>query len=182
MKTFWRTFGLQPHRIEAFKLSTPTSARWLNQVERFVVRITERKIRCSIYRNRGRAPRRYRFRMLRYSTRPKPSGPLDTSTGLPIAGPVEYCRPQSAVWPSIREWQLLIKARAKTHLGRDYESLSFGVAVFRPSFQKWYVCGQICHLLTGLSRSISSRESFMLRGPQQILGQPESMRPVDLAR
>src|SRR5205085_2667328 len=110
VQRIWRAFGLQPHRIETFKLSTdpdfvvkvrdvvglyvsppehavvlcvdvhlvwdnyathktplirnwlakrprwhvhltPTSASWLNQVERFFALITERKIRRGIYRS-----------------------------------------------------------------------------------------------------------------------------------
>ena len=40
---------------------TPTSASWLNQVERFFALITERKIRRGIYRSVARVSSRYRL-------------------------------------------------------------------------------------------------------------------------
>lgn len=56
VRRIWRAFGLQPHRLETFKLCwhahlTPISASWLNQVERFFALITERKMRRGIHKS-----------------------------------------------------------------------------------------------------------------------------------
>jgi hypothetical protein len=44
----WKTAGLAPHRCWLF---TPTSASWLNQVERFFALLTDRALKRGVFRS-----------------------------------------------------------------------------------------------------------------------------------